>query len=128
MSEHTHYHKASKTWFSVEECATCGRKVQAANAVGLHNPESVPGLIYVETLPPEQIALDDGSYGCELCDGKNPLLKGAPVVVNMGGIHFEGTVADPEYVDNGDGKRLRVVCPDGDVRAYDLKRVTLGTF
>jgi len=66
--EHTHFHPASKTWFTPETCETCGGPIQAPNAVQLFNPENVPGLIYVAVLPVEG-AFDEttGKEVCESC-------------------------------------------------------------
>ena len=64
---HTHYHRPTKTWFSLESCENCGRLIQAPNACTLHNPESVPGLQYVDSLPGEGWHSDDA--GGEVCDG-----------------------------------------------------------
>lgn len=51
---HTHYHKATKTWFSVEACDKCGGDMMAANAVKLLNPWVLPyKLKLVDELPPE---------------------------------------------------------------------------
>ena len=68
MSQNTHYHPDSGTWFELGECESCGGAVQEVNAVKLLTPELVPDLIHVSWLPPEISHNDEtGITDCDHC-------------------------------------------------------------
>lgn len=66
----THFHPASKTLFDVTDCETCGRTIEAPNAVTGCDPvehyRKMGLLIVTERLP--QGYYDDDT-GMEVCDG-----------------------------------------------------------
>jgi hypothetical protein len=88
---HTHWHPATKTWFSLDKCEKCG-----CTALGgivrhnLFNPEVVPGLTYWnDDLPPElgydescDLAVCDDCYGA---DDESAAPPGCPVCGGPGG-------------------------------------------
>ena len=69
---HTHWHVESGTWFTPDNCETCGGEVQQANAVHvsdtLYNRRAMRriGVTEVGELPPE--GWHDDESGMEACD------------------------------------------------------------
>jgi hypothetical protein len=69
---HTHLHKASNTWFTLDACETCGGPLQAVNAVtvhpGDHHKLIARGVIVVDELPVEGWYDEDTEMEvCEAC-------------------------------------------------------------
>ena len=69
---HSHYHKASQTWFTLDTCETCGQDIQAPNAVKTTDAKVLKrwGIKFVDELPPEGWWNDDlGQESCDGCQG-----------------------------------------------------------